>query len=123
MASTKRSQTGRRGGNFQHSGALRHAGALRKGQRQPPHHRPSRINRPSGRISTNLVVCPIKNKMKERILMNAKFHKSNRSFAAAAALLAGLGLVTLTHAQTGANPRAPTPAPAGGPARPLATPP
>src|ERR1039458_10907588 len=106
MASTKRSQTGRRGGNFQHSGAVRDADALRKGQRQPPHHRPSRINRPSGRISTNLVVCPIKNKMKERILMNAKFHKSNRSFAAAAALLAGLGLGALTPAPTRDQPPA-----------------
>jgi hypothetical protein len=36
-------------------------------------------------------------------------------------LLAGLGLVTLTHAQTGANPSATTPAPADGPPRIIAT--
>jgi beta-lactamase regulating signal transducer with metallopeptidase domain len=45
-----------------------------------------------------------KQQMKERIIMIAKFHKSNGGFAIAACLLAALGLVTLTDAQTGANP-------------------
>jgi beta-lactamase regulating signal transducer with metallopeptidase domain len=50
-----------------------------------------------------------KQQMKERIIMIAKFHKSNGGFAVAASLLAGLGLVTLTDAQTGANPSTTTP--------------
>jgi beta-lactamase regulating signal transducer with metallopeptidase domain len=62
-----------------------------------------------------------KQQMKERILMIAKFHKSNRGFAVAAALLAGLGLVTLTDAQTGANPNTTTPAQTGGPPHLVAT--
>src|SRR6516164_3881352 len=37
--------------------------------------------------------------MKERIRMIAKFHKTNRGLALALALLTGLTLVALTHAQ------------------------
>lgn len=53
--------------------------------------------------------------------MIPKFHKANRGFAVAAFLLAGLGLVTLTDAQTGANPDTTAPAQADGPPRILAT--
>ena len=60
-----------------------------------------------------------KQQMKERIMMIAKFHKSNGGFAVAAALLAGLGLVTLTDAQTSGNPSAS--ADAAGPPRIIAT--
>jgi beta-lactamase regulating signal transducer with metallopeptidase domain len=42
-----------------------------------------------------------KEQMKERILMIARFHKSNRGFAMAASLVIGLGLLTLTDAQLG----------------------
>ena len=44
-----------------------------------------------------------RNQMKERIRMIATFKKSNRGFALAAALFAGLGLITLTDAQPGAS--------------------
>jgi beta-lactamase regulating signal transducer with metallopeptidase domain len=49
-----------------------------------------------------------KQQMKERISMIAKFHKSNSGCAVAACLLAGLGLVTLTDAQTSDNSSAAT---------------
>ncbi len=42
-----------------------------------------------------------KNQLKERISMIAKFKKTNRGVALAACLLIGLGLATLTDAQTG----------------------
>jgi bla regulator protein BlaR1 len=45
-----------------------------------------------------------KQQMKERIIMIAKFHKSNGGFAVAACLLAVLGLVTLTDACKSTNP-------------------
>jgi beta-lactamase regulating signal transducer with metallopeptidase domain len=45
-----------------------------------------------------------KQQMKERIIMIARFHKSTGGFARATSLLAGIGLVTLTDAQTGGNP-------------------
>jgi len=41
-----------------------------------------------------------KNQMKERIRMIAKFRKTNRGLALAVVLFAGLGLITLTDAQT-----------------------
>ena len=41
-----------------------------------------------------------KKQMKERIIMIAKFHKTDRGIALAVLLLAGLALVTLTDAQT-----------------------
>jgi beta-lactamase regulating signal transducer with metallopeptidase domain len=44
-----------------------------------------------------------KKQMKERITMIAKFHKTERGLALAICLLAGLGLVTLTDAQSGRN--------------------
>jgi beta-lactamase regulating signal transducer with metallopeptidase domain len=44
-----------------------------------------------------------KKQMKERITMIAKFHKTERGLALAVCLLAGLGVVTLTDAQTGRN--------------------
>jgi Antirepressor regulating drug resistance, predicted signal transduction N-terminal membrane component len=44
-----------------------------------------------------------KKQMKERITMIAKFHKTERGLALALCLLAGLGVVTLTDAQSGRN--------------------
>jgi hypothetical protein len=44
-----------------------------------------------------------KKQMKERITMIAKFHKTERGLALAVCLLAGLGVVTLTDAQSGRN--------------------
>jgi beta-lactamase regulating signal transducer with metallopeptidase domain len=44
-----------------------------------------------------------KKQMKERITMIAKFHKTERGLALAVCLLAGLGMVTLTDAQSGRN--------------------
>jgi beta-lactamase regulating signal transducer with metallopeptidase domain len=44
-----------------------------------------------------------KKQMKERITMIAKFHKTERGLAPAICLLAGLGVVTLTDAQSGGN--------------------
>jgi beta-lactamase regulating signal transducer with metallopeptidase domain len=44
-----------------------------------------------------------KQHMKERILMIAQFHKSNRGFAVAALLFIALGLLTLTDAQLGSK--------------------
>ena len=41
--------------------------------------------------------------MKERISTIAKFHKTDRGFALAVFLFAGLALVTLTDAQNGGN--------------------
>jgi beta-lactamase regulating signal transducer with metallopeptidase domain len=62
-----------------------------------------------------------KQQMKERIIMIAKFHKSNGGFAVAVSLLAGLGLVTLTDAQTGANPSITATEDAAAPPRIIAT--
>jgi bla regulator protein BlaR1 len=47
-----------------------------------------------------------KNQMKERILMIAKFDKSNRGLALALVLFAGLGLITMTDAQPATSPPA-----------------
>jgi len=47
-----------------------------------------------------------KNQMKERISMIAKFRKTSRMPALAGVLFIGLGLVTLTDAQTGGKPSA-----------------
>jgi len=44
-----------------------------------------------------------KNQLKERIRMIARFDKTNRGLALALAMLAGLGLVTLTDAQSGVS--------------------
>ena len=54
-----------------------------------------------------------KQQMKERIIMIAKFHKSNRGLAVAASLFIGLGLLTLTDAQTQDNTPGHNHAPAG----------
>ena len=62
-----------------------------------------------------------KQQMRERIMMIAKFHNSNRGFAVAASLLAGLGLITLTDAQTGGNPSATASVDVAGPPRIIAT--
>jgi beta-lactamase regulating signal transducer with metallopeptidase domain len=45
-----------------------------------------------------------KQRMKERIIMIAKFQKTNRGLAVASVLMAGLAVVTLTDGQSGANP-------------------
>jgi len=45
-----------------------------------------------------------KNQMKERISMIAKFEKTNRGLALALVLFAGLGLITLTDAQSATSP-------------------
>jgi beta-lactamase regulating signal transducer with metallopeptidase domain len=50
-----------------------------------------------------------KQQMKERIIMIAKFQKSHGGLAIAVVLLAGLGLVTLTDAQTDTNSSAEKP--------------
>jgi beta-lactamase regulating signal transducer with metallopeptidase domain len=55
-----------------------------------------------------------KNQMKERISMIAKFRKTSHGPALAGVLFIGLGLITLTDAQTGG--KASTPEAAGGPA-------
>jgi beta-lactamase regulating signal transducer with metallopeptidase domain len=55
-----------------------------------------------------------KNQMKERISMIARFRRTNRVPALAGALFIGLGLVTLTDAQTTGKP-APRKAPSGSP--------
>jgi beta-lactamase regulating signal transducer with metallopeptidase domain len=56
-----------------------------------------------------------KNQLKERISMIAQFHESNHRFAVAALLFIGLGLVTLTDAQTSGNPPARMAASGGAP--------
>jgi beta-lactamase regulating signal transducer with metallopeptidase domain len=61
-----------------------------------------------------------KQHIKERIVMIAKFQKSSGGFAAAACLLAGLGLVTLTDAQTDGQSAAAS-EPADGPPHIVAT--
>jgi hypothetical protein len=53
--------------------------------------------------------------------MLTKFHKTNSGFAVAACLLAGLGLVTLTDAQTGNNPTTTTSEKADAPPHIIAT--
>lgn len=62
-----------------------------------------------------------KKQMKERIIMIAKFHKSTGGFAVAAWLLTGLGLVTLTDAQTGDHSPSITAGKADAPPRIIAT--
>jgi beta-lactamase regulating signal transducer with metallopeptidase domain len=95
-------------------------------------HAEERDNKPYGRTIVKLLenfgdsvrapslagILEDKQQMKERILMIAKFHKSNRGLAVAALLLAGLGLVTLTDAQPRANPAPSNP---GGPPQIIAT--
>ena len=54
-----------------------------------------------------------KNQMKERISMIAKFRRTNHGPALAGVLFIGLGLVTLTDAQTGEKQSAPEAASAG----------
>jgi beta-lactamase regulating signal transducer with metallopeptidase domain len=60
-----------------------------------------------------------KNQMRERISMIARFRRTNRVPALAGALFIGLGLVTLTDAQTGEKP--PAKAPSAGPPSIVAT--
>lgn len=98
-------------------------------------HAEDRENKPYGRTIVKLLenfgdsvrapslagIVEDKQQIRERILMIANFHRSNRGLALAASLLAGLGLVTLTDAQSGANPSPATSADAGGAPRIIAT--
>ena len=70
----------------------------------PPRASPSALPRAQAR-TRSIFKTGSENQIKERIGMIAKFKKTNRGLALAVALFAGIGLITLTDAEPGPDPR------------------